>query len=200
MSVAGAMYRAVMTQWVDERARAQTDAQESIMALMAVLGTQPERAVWKAIEARARDAGCWPEVRGRALGVLAERAPGLMVEVLLAEGDFDGAIERVCDERARCLGFVGARVTLADALEKVGKASDAARVLEKNAEALVVGRARENYRAAVVTLAKAVRLRDGAGEGEIAQSVIAAFRGAHARRPALRRELDRYFGPMREAG
>lgn len=200
VAVTGEANRAVMARWLERRAEEKRDARDALAVMLSVLRSRPEAAAWEALKRRATEAGLWGEYRREALDAVEERAPALAAELLMAEGDLDGAAEMATRERPRPAGFVGARMTVADALEAAGRATDAAAVLEKNAEALAGLKARHHYRAACVALARAVRLREAAGEGERAARVVRAFREARSGLPALQREIELHFGPAAPAG
>lgn len=200
MQVTGEANRAAMARWLESRVEAKRDAREALDVMLSVLRAQPEASAWEALKRRATDAGLWAEYRRLALDAMEDRAPALAAEVLLAEGDLDGAAEMATRDRPRPAGFVGARMTVADALEAAGRVTDAAEVLEKNAEALAALKARHHYRAACVALARAVRLREAAGEADQAQAKVRAFRAAREGLPALQREIELHFGPTAAAG
>ncbi len=148
--------------------------------------------------------GAWPQWRERALGLLRgqpgaraprnprpawERAQGhstTLVEVLLWEGDVDGAWQAAV--RGGCNEPLWLRLARRRAVDHP---LDAVPILRRHAEAAIGMKQRDFYRTAASLLREARDLHERAGDTNAFTAYLRQLRGAHRPKRALMEELDR---------
>lgn len=184
-------WRPALLTWLAGHELALSEARPALRSALAAWRSAPSLERYRLLRAAAGLNDRWPGLRREAQQLLEQRREiGLLVEVLLDEGDLGGAaallpaVEPAARREALTL-------RVADALLQAGEPAEAIPLFFDAADLMIAGRTRAHYARAARLLARTRQIAQAAGPALLFENHLRALLSSYHRRRALLEELAR---------